>query len=258
MAIKGAAAKGARLVNFCEGALSGYAKSQISHPDEWRRFDWEMQNAELHAIAELCGELNIFSVIGAAHYISDTHPPHNSLYVFADNGRLLTRYDKRYLSNTELGGWYTPGTEPVTFDVDGYRFGCAICIETQFPEIFAEYEGVAADAVLFASYGLGTFFDIALQAHAGINCLWISAATPTQTALNGASGIIGPDGKWIARCHHRDYCDLELIMTTLDRNDALFNLPLKKSRPWRVKARSDDIYRGKRVEHSRSRNRDEF
>jgi hypothetical protein len=60
--------------------------------------------------------------------------------------------DKRFLSNTELGGWYTPGTTPTVFGIEGYRFGCAICIEVQFAEFFAEYERLGVDAVLFASY----------------------------------------------------------------------------------------------------------
>jgi len=61
---------------------------------------------------------------------------HRTTYVFSDTGALLTRSDKRFLSNSELAGWYSPGTAPITFDVDGYRFGCAICIESTFPEVF--------------------------------------------------------------------------------------------------------------------------
>lgn len=149
-----AAGEGARLINFCEGALSGYAKSQILKQGDWQAFDWAIQEAELRAIAELCGQLRIVAVVGGPHRLGRGYPPHNSLYVFSDTGALLTRYDKRFLSNTELAGWYTPGTEPVMVDVDGYRFGCAICIESQFPEIFSDYERLGVDGVLFASYGL--------------------------------------------------------------------------------------------------------
>ncbi len=31
-------------------------------------------------------------------------------------------------------------------------------------------------------------------------CLWISGATPAQTAHEGPTGIIGPDGKVVAHC----------------------------------------------------------
>ncbi|CDM55785.1 MULTISPECIES: nitrilase-related carbon-nitrogen hydrolase [Rhizobium] len=84
--IAAAAANGARVVNFCEGALSGYSKLQMMHPDDWAGFDWQQQEAELRAIANLCGELRIFAVIGGAHRRSEGYPPHNSLYVFSDTG----------------------------------------------------------------------------------------------------------------------------------------------------------------------------
>jgi predicted amidohydrolase len=156
--IANAAAEGARLINFCEGALSGYGKFQILKQDDWETFDWATQEAELRAIADLCRQLRIFAVVGGAHRLSEGYPPHNSLYVFSDAGTLLTRYDKRFLSNSELGGWYTPGTEPITFEVDGYRFGCAICIESQFEEVFSEYERLGVDGVLFSSYGIPHIF----------------------------------------------------------------------------------------------------
>ncbi|HXV31445.1 MAG TPA: carbon-nitrogen hydrolase family protein [Sinorhizobium sp.] len=254
--IESAAHQGARLINFCEGALSGYGKAQIKSPERWRDFDWDRQEAELRSMVELCRQLQIFAVIGAAHRLSEAYPPHNSLYVFSDNGHLLTRYDKRYLSNAELGGWYTPGTTPITFEIDGYRFGCAVCIECQFPEIFAEYERLGIDAVLFSSYGIPTHFQIALQAHAVLNCLWIGAATPAQTAHEGAAGMIGPDGQWISRCSQS--FEAGVATTVLDRNDPTYQIPLQKARPWRSKARQGDIYREKMADDPRSLNRGSY
>ncbi|AFL54308.1 putative hydrolase protein [Sinorhizobium fredii USDA 257] len=251
--IKSAADQGARLISFCEGALSGYGKAQIRRPDRWRTFDWDRQEAELRSIADTCRQFRIFAVVGAAHRLSAAYPPHNSLYVFADDGNLLTRYDKRYLSSTELGGWYTPGTEPITFEIDGYRFGSAVCIESQFSEVFAEYERFGVDVVLFSSYGIPAHFRIALQAHAVLNCLWIGAATPAQTADEGAAGTIGPDGRWISLCS----ASLEpgFAIATLDRDDPAYEIPLRKARPWRAKARQGDIYRDKFVDDPRSRDR---
>ena len=251
--ITAAAAGGVRVINFCEGALSGYSKFQIMHPDDWRRFDWNRQEAELREIADLCGDLGICAVVGGAHRLADGYPPHNSLYVFSEEGALLTRYDKRFLSNSELGGWYSPGAAPVTFDVDGYRFGCAICIESQFQEVFQEYETLRVDAVLFSSYGIAEYFQIALRAHAGLNCIWISAATPVQKAAKGPAGIIGPDGKWITQCPATP--EPSLATAVLDRDDPLYDIPLQKARPWRLKARKGDIYREKMVDDPRSENR---
>jgi predicted amidohydrolase len=251
--ISRAAEGGARLVSFCEGALSGYSKFQVLTPDDWARFDWTAQEIELRAIADLCKRQGIFAVVGEAHRLSTGHPPHNCLYILGDRGDLLTRYDKRFLSNAELGGWYTPGTEPVTIDVDGYKFGFAICIESQFPEVFSDYERMGVDAVLFSSYGILDYFQVALRAHAGLNCLWIGGSTPVQKAHKGPAGVIGPDGEWTARCAPSQEPDLAI--SELDRNDPHYDIPLQKARPWRARARQGDIYRKKMVVHPRSSNR---
>lgn len=247
--IEQAAAQGARLVNFCEGALSGYAKAQITSPDSWRNVDWATHEAELAAIARTCREHHIFAVVGSAFALSSGLPPHNSQYIFADTGELIARYDKRFLSNTELQGWYTPGTDPVTFEVDGYRFGCLTCIEVQFPELFMEYERLDVEAILFSSYGIRSFFQIALRAHAGFNCLWISGATPAQTAHEGPAGIIGPDSKIIAHCSTET--SNQLAFATLDLNDPIFDEALHKAKPWRRLARQGDIYRDKQIKFER-------
>lgn len=251
-----AASKGVRPVSFCEGALSGYSKAQIADPDEWLSFDWRTHEDELRRIGELCGKLGIYAVVGGAHMLSTTSRPHNSLYVFSAAGELLTRYDKRFLSNSEVNDWYTPGTDPIIFEADGYRFGCAICIESQFPEVFSEYEPLAADVVLFSSYGIPEYFQIALRAHAGLNCLWISASTPAQKAPKGPAGIIGPDGQWSAICTaSATSC---YAVAVLDRHDPAYDIPLQKARPWRKSARSGDIYREKIVSDPRSMNRKEY
>lgn len=252
-AISEAAAEGVRLIGFCEGAMSGYSKAQIAAPDDWRTFGWDMQERELRRIAALCGQLGVFAVVGAAHRLEAIARPHNSLYVFSDTGALLTRYDKRFLSNSELNGWYTPGNEPVLFEVDGYRFGCAICIESQFPEVFIEYERMGADAVIFASYGIPEHFQIALRAHAGLNCLWITAATPAQEARQGPAGIVGPDGKWASLCEASS--ESSFATTILDRDDPQYEIALGRARPWRAKARAGEIYREHMCNDIRSRDR---
>ncbi|MFK0331496.1 carbon-nitrogen hydrolase family protein [Rhizobium sp. NPDC090275] len=251
-----AASAGARLINFCEGALSGYGKMQIMSPEDWSTFDWEAQRAALRSIAEICGELSIFAVVGGAHRFSDSRPPHNSLYVFSDAGALINRYDKRFLSNSELQGWYTPGTAPVVFDVDGYRFGCAICIESQFQEVFSEYERLGVDAVLFSSYGVPPRFQTVLRAHADLNCIWIGAATPVQKAHKGPAGTIGPDGEWVVQCPAAP--EPGFAVATLDRDDPAYDIPLKKARPWRAKARQGEIYRAQMSDDSENDDRSQY
>ena len=100
----------------------------------------------------LAAELEIWVALGSAHPLTQPRLPHNSVYVISDAGQLVNRYDKRRLSHTEVTRFYTAGSEPVVFDVDGYRFGIAVCVEINFPELFIEYGALGVDCLLFSSY----------------------------------------------------------------------------------------------------------
>lgn len=238
--IQEAAEQGVRLINFCEGALSGYSKAQIASPEDWEKLDWTLLEQELDEISDCCKTHRIFAVVGSAYPLLPYRAPLNSQLIFNDNGELIGRYYKRYLSNSELNGWFTPGKDALTFEVDEFRFGCLTCIEVQFPELFMEYEREKVDAILFSSYGIRNFFQIALRAHAGFNCLWISGATPAQTAKEGPAGIIGPNGKLVSHCAAQQVN--ALATATLDQSDPAFHEALHLARPWRRKAREGAIY----------------
>jgi predicted amidohydrolase len=121
------------------------------------------------------------------------------MYVISDQGELVTRYDERLLSNTKLSFMYTPGSGPVTFEVDGLRLGCAMGIEVHFPEVFAEYERLDVDGVLFSTTGPGqasggaAAFATEAQAHAAANSLWVSFAISAQHSPDAPAGTIAPD-----------------------------------------------------------------
>ncbi len=247
-----AARAGARLVHFPEGALSGYVKSQIK---DWAAVDWGALREELEQTAEAAGKLGIWAVLGANHRLTPPHRPHNSLYIISDQGMLAGRYDKRFCSNTEINDWYTPGAESVVFTIDGFRFGCAVCIEIHFPELFMEYERLGVDGVLLSVYSKDPIFGVTAQAHAAVNNYWLSLSTPTQCSRDLRSGLIAPNGQFAARCRA---ARSGLIVQALDRNAPELDIALTKARPWRRTARAGEIYDTRRVEDSRSANRLEF
>jgi predicted amidohydrolase len=242
---------GARIVHFTEGALSGYSKSEVPH---WTAFNWAVIREELQNIAVRAGELGLWTVLGCAHRLSDPHRPHNSLYVIDGTGTLVARYDKRFCSNNEINNWYSPGFEPVWFDVDGFRFACAICIEVAFPEVFAEYERSGADCVLFSAYSHNPMYGIMLQGHAAINNLWISLSTPAQCGAKLPAGLIGPDGEFSSRCPATT--QPAIALGELDKTR--YEIPLDKARPWRKIARERRIYEMRRVADQRSANKVSF
>lgn len=119
---------GVRVVHFPEGTLTypsklliGERRPEIGEAD-WTMADWRALRAELRAVADCSRELGIWTVIGAPHQLSDGRRPHNSLHIFSDKGELITRYDKRRLATPEITDMYTPETDAIVFEVDGFRW----------------------------------------------------------------------------------------------------------------------------------------
>lgn len=235
-------AAGARLLHLPEGALTCPDKKVMSStgpdnvgPADWDRADWTTLAEELEAIKVLAGELRLWTVLGSLHPLTPPQRPHLSLYIVSDDGAIATRYDERMLSNTKVSHMYTPGSEPITFTVDGVRFGCALGMEAVFPEVFLEYERLDVDCVLFSTHGPGTPanngpFALQSQALAAATSCWVSYAGTAQDAPNASSGVITPNGDWLTRCPP----DPVPAITTADLDLTTENY----ARPWRRVARS--------------------
>ena len=174
--------------------------------------------------------------------LTSPHRPHNSLYVISDRGELVTRYDERLLSNTKISFMYSPGKIPVTFQVDGLRFGCAIGMEAHYPEIFIEYEKLNVDCVLFSTAGdspsNAPAFAAEVLGHAASNTYWVSFSTLAPQSTVAPSGIAAPDGQWASRCPANGAPAIAVADIRTD--------PEHPARTWRRKARSD-LYRPHQV-----------
>jgi predicted amidohydrolase len=201
---------GARLVHLPEGATCFPHKRALSiggpervGPADWDQLQWPTPHEELAATSKLAGDLGIWTVLGSVHRLSPPHRPHNSLYVIAGDGSVATRYDERYLSRTKLAYMYSPGSAPITFEVDGFRFGCALGIESHFAEVFSEYERLDVDCVLFSTTAGAPDdpnFATEAQGHAASNSYYVSFSVPAQYSTIAPSGIIDGRGEWLARC----------------------------------------------------------
>ncbi|WP_326633124.1 MULTISPECIES: carbon-nitrogen hydrolase family protein [unclassified Streptomyces] len=234
---------GARVAHFTEGATCSPHKRVMSvdgpdrvGPADWNRFEWGVLQQELIATAALARELRLWTVLGSVHRLTPPHRPHNSLYVISDRGDVATRYDERMLSNTKISYMYSPGRVPVTFEVDGVRFGCSLGMETHFPEIFSEYERLDVDCVLFSTTGGapddGTFAT-ETQAHASTNRYWTSLSVPAQHSPISPAAVIAPDGRWAARCPQDG--TPAVAVTDIDSGTETASA---LSRPWRRTARA--------------------
>jgi predicted amidohydrolase len=237
---------GAAIIHFPEGALSGYTKSQIKN---WDYVDWEALLREQRRIADFARQLGLWVVVGCNHRLTPPHRPHNSLYVISAEGELVTRYDKQFCSNTEITRFYTPGRGCCTFEVQGWRFGCALCIEIHFAELFLEYEELGVDVVLFSSYSEDAMFGIQAQGYAASHNYWFSLSVPEQVSHALSSRLIGPSGKVQGAALPSES---GLVLNVLDTSHPEWKIALHAARPWRAKAREGAIYRERYVSDPRS------
>jgi len=207
--MKDAAKAGARLIHFTEGAICFPSKHVMSElgPDEvgaadWTKAEWAVLQEELDKIAALSGELGIWTVIPSVHQLPAPTRPYNSMYVVSDQGKVAGRYDERMLSTTKITWMYTPGKEPVTFEVDGWRFGLALGLDVLFPEVFTEYDLLEVDGVLvsYSTTGSAGKETVPAQARgaAVANTYWVSLAVPANPTADAESAVISPSGELVA------------------------------------------------------------
>jgi len=190
-------------------------------------------------------------VLGCAHRLSSPNRPHNSLYIISDRGKIQARYDKRRCSNNEINNWYSPGFDACVFDIDGVRFGCSICIEIQFPELFLEAREHGVDCLLFSAYSKNPMFGITAQGYAATCNFWLSYSSPANDRVSRtmSSRFIGPDGHIIARCRAGGST---LTVNQIKPDAPQWEVPLRRARPWRALARDGAIYDARRVDDPRS------
>lgn len=238
-AMRDAAVHGARLAHFPEGALSGYAGQDKELMTGWK-VDWSAVQRELGRVAELAGQLGLWVVVGGNHQLTAPHWPHNSLWVIDDHGRLVDRYDKRWLSNSEVHHFYTPGVAPCTFVIDSFRFGCLLCVEIQFPELWLEQNALDVDCVLFSTFSEDPTFDVLARGHAAANSVWVSVSVPAQCSAAMPSGLIGPHGYRLASA--RPDGESHVLCVDLDRADPVLDVAVNRARPWRRIARTGEYY----------------
>ncbi|WP_162916837.1 carbon-nitrogen hydrolase family protein [Dongia deserti] len=260
-----AKAAGADLVQVTEGALSGYGRKVLTPFEQWQANDWAQLRHESRAIASLAGELRLWVLVGSVHPLENGGRPHNCLYLIGPDGTLRTRYDKRFCSRNELTGWYIPGAEPVVFEINGVRFGFAICLEVRFPEVFDEYRRLGVHGVLVSTFTAArndaedakqdNIFAVTAQAHAANNCYWVSLVTPSNPFQGPVTQLIDPLGNVVAKSsRHRS----DLVLGRIEIGERSLWHKIAWGRAWRDSARSGEIYRERRIDTPRSRDRQSF
>jgi predicted amidohydrolase len=70
-----AKAAGADLVQFTEGALSGYGRKVLTPFEQWRAEDWTRLRQASNEIARLAKELGLWVLVGSVHPLENGSRP---------------------------------------------------------------------------------------------------------------------------------------------------------------------------------------
>lgn len=262
--IAAAAAEGARIVHFCEAALSGYAGVDF---ESFSDFDWPALQEASDAVCAAAAKHRVWVLVGSAHRLSPGHRPHNCVYVISDTGQIVDRYDKRFCTGDltpepEMDlAHYTPGNRPCVFEVDGFRCGVLICYDYRFPELYRELKRLGVELLCQSFHNArrdrethehdNIWKDIVpatMMCHAATNYFWISATNSTARYSSWPSFFVRPDGLISGRLDdHEPSILISQVTPAADFWDA--------SRPWRDRAMSGRLHSGELVADPRSDNR---
>lgn len=266
-----AAARGARVVHFCETALSGYVSAEF---DDLDQLDWQALHDATHAICAAASQHKVWVLLGSTHRLSEGHRPHNSVYVISDEGQIVDRYDKRFCTGTapQSGepkqepysrdlAHYTPGDRAVVFEVDGFRCSTLICYDYRFPELYRDLKRRGVE-VLFQSFHNArrdeeTFVrrnlwrDVVpatMMCHAATNYMWMSASNSSTRYSLWPSFFVRPDGLITGRLvPHEPGVLVSDVSPSLEIWDA--------ARPWRDRAIEGCLHSGSTIDDPRSTDR---
>lgn len=144
----------------------------------------------------------------------------NTTVVFAPDGSEIARYRKIHLFDITApdgtgyreSALYGAGRDLALFEAGGIRFGCTICYDMRFPELYVALREMGAEAILVPSnFTLQTgkdHWEVLLRARAIDTQCWIVAAASYGTyeergatrSVYGHSLVADPWGHVVAKC----------------------------------------------------------
>jgi predicted amidohydrolase len=248
--IERAAGMGAEVVHFHECALSGYGGKIAA-----RDYPWDELARQAQRVCAAARRHGVYVIVGSSHQLTRPNKPHNSLSVISPSGKVIDRYDKRFCTESDLE-CYTAGNHFCVFKIKGLACSMLICFDLRFPELYRELarQGVR---VIFQSFhngrhtGPGIHRKImrqTLQAHAGINAMWISAPNSSAYFSAWPGVFITPDGAIAGQLRHNQ---AGIMVNTIDPNIEYYDA----SKSYRMEAINGAMSNGKPVKDPRSEDR---
>lgn len=134
-----------------------------------------------------------------AEKIDNDDHVYNTTVVFNRQGEEVARYRKIHLFDIvspdgikyEESATIKAGDQIVTYDLEGFKVGCAICYDIRFAELFAALVNQGAEVIVLpAAFAMGTgkdHWEVLCRARAIETQTWFVA--PGQTGTHVAAGV---------------------------------------------------------------------
>lgn len=160
-------------------------------------------------LGEQLRRFSYYTAIGGLPLRSATGSLFDSLLVFDDDGKLISRYDKMHLfspgsdlptNRIDESKIFTPGKSLQSFMLHGWKIGAALCFDLRFPEHFRNY--APCDLIICPSAFLEitgkAHWEPLLRARAIENQCYIAGINQCAQGYYGHSMICDPWGTVIA------------------------------------------------------------
>jgi predicted amidohydrolase len=214
-----AADQGVRIMNSPEASLTGYLFEGFASTD------LSQVEASLERLHQAAMELDISLIVGAPQRDAGQGLLYNSAVILLSDGRRLV-YHKMNLVGVEQG-WFTAGTDPLCFELEGHKLGVMICRDQSQPSLAAALAAQGARLIFIccahyyplAEARLKKEKNLALPiARAVENHVYVCKANAVgfnRGLINlGGSVIVDPNGIVVQRAGERQpewlVCDADL------------------------------------------------
>ena len=221
-----AAARGAQIVCFPEAYLPGLRGQDFDVPP----FEEEDYERVLNTVAEFAKTHRIAVIMGAERIV----PAGRQIVsvVFDAAGRLLGHQTKNQIDPSE-DRFYVPGSGRTLFEIDGVKFGIAICHEAwRYPET-VRWAAVRGAKIVFQPQHTGNelsgavltewaargapYYEQAMMMRSRENTIWFASVNYALKYAESATAVIDPSGV----CHARlPYCEEGVLVARLDLEKA--------------------------------------
>jgi predicted amidohydrolase len=221
-----AVARGARIVCFPEAYLPGLRGQDFDVP----RFDETDYERAVSRVRELARAHGIAIIMGMER--PTAAGSQIVAVVIADDGEIMGIQTKNQLDPTE-DRFYVPGDTRQVFDIDGVKFGVAICHEGfRYPEtvrwaatrgakiVFHPHlTGTERDGVQLTQWGArdAPYYEQAIMMRSRENTIWLASVNYAVRFPESATSLIAPSGEMHA---HLPYGQEGVLVQDIDVEQA--------------------------------------